>query len=460
MGDVSMNEGQHKGHERSVPQRLSFSDAAVHFANGAESPRTFLERCLDNIAAWEHDIGAFVHLDTEAARRAADRSTERWRSGSPLSPIDGMPLGIKDIIETVDFPTGQGSPLFTGTHTHRDAASVAALRSAGAIVLGKTVTTEFAATEPRGTRNPWDLTRTPGGSSSGSAAAVATGMLSAALGTQGIASIVRPSSFCGCIGFKPSLGGINRGGSYDTISQSCTGVLGASLSDTWQVAIEIATRAGGDPGFPGLAGPQQMPLPAKPKAIAIVETAGWSGATDEARAQFAKSIDSIEHRGVRIIRHHNHSAVRALEETIINARPLANTINAWEMRWPLNTYRDRDAAKVSLVMLERLGQAEAMTIDQYRAAIAERENVRRLYSQLREECDACLALAASGAAPVGLHSTGDPSFAIPFTLVGAPVISLPALHDEGLPLGLQVGGFRDQDEQTFAFAAWISANLV
>src|SRR3954471_1788638 len=142
-----------------------------------------------------------------------------------------MPLGIKDIIETADMPTEQGSPLFAGWRTDRDAASVAALREAGAVILGKVVTTEFAATFPRGTRNPWDLTRTPGGSSSGSAAAVACGMLPVALGTQGLGSILRPASYCGCIGFKPTFGAVNRGGSFDTVSQSAHGALAACIED-------------------------------------------------------------------------------------------------------------------------------------------------------------------------------------------------------------------------------------
>ena len=135
--------------------------------------------------------------------------------------------------------------------------TVAALREAGAVIVGKTVTTEFAAREPRGTRNPWDLTRTPGGSSSGSGAAVATGMVSAALGTQVIGSTIRPASYCGCVGFKPTVGALNRGGSHDNLSQSCTGVLAANLADAWQIAYEIALRAGGDPGYPGLHGAGQ-----------------------------------------------------------------------------------------------------------------------------------------------------------------------------------------------------------
>ena len=231
-----------------------YLSATTGFASGADTPRDFLERCLADIAALEPKIGAFVYLNLEGARAAADQSSARWCAGRPRSKIDGMPIGIKDIIETADMPTENGSPLFAGFRSERDGASVAALREAGAVIVGKTVTTEFASTEPRGTRNPHDLRRTPGGSSSGSAAGVAAGMVSTALGTQVIGSTIRPASYCGCIGFKPSVGGINRGGSYDYFSQSCTGVLAASLEDAWLVAVNIAARAGGDPGYPGLQG--------------------------------------------------------------------------------------------------------------------------------------------------------------------------------------------------------------
>lgn len=442
------------------PRLAPFVDATVDFASGSDTPRAFLERCLETLSLWEPEIRAFVHLIGDQACVAADRSTVRWRAGRPLSTIDGMPVGIKDIIETADMPTEQGSPLFAGTQTYRDAASVSALRAAGAVIVGKTVTTEFAATEPGRTRNPWDLTRTPGGSSSGSAAAVAAGLVSAALGTQGIASIVRPASFCGCVGFKPSLGAINRGGSYDTISQSCTGVLGATLRDTWQVARETAVRAGGDPGFLGLAGPEFAPLPVEPRALARLETAGWDGASPGAQSELQKVVELLVARGVTILDRHSNRAVANLEDAIAGARELANTLNAWEMRWPLNTYRDRDPAKLSSAMLDRLKKAEATTINQYRTALVERDRLRHMYAQLKAECDGCIALAASGPAPVGLQSTGDPAFAVPFTLLGVPVISVPVLQDQDLPLGLQVAGFRDADATTFAIAAWIMTKIV
>ena len=166
-----------------TPAMRPYVPATAGFAKGDGSPRDFLERAIAALEAWEPKIGAFVVYDLAAARVAADRASARWRGGIQLSPIDGMPVGIKDIIETHDFPTGQGSPLFDGYRGERDGASVAALREAGAVIVGKTVTTEFASSQPRGTRNPFDLTRTPGGSSSGSAAAVAVGAISMGIGT-------------------------------------------------------------------------------------------------------------------------------------------------------------------------------------------------------------------------------------------------------------------------------------
>src|SRR6267378_62528 len=206
--------------EIATPAMRPYLPATADFASGKDSPRAFLERCLASLDAFEPAIGAFVTLNLAAARVAADESTRRWRAGKPLCAIDGMPIGIKDIIETIDMPTQNGSPLFEGFRSERDAASVAALREAGGVIVGKTVTTEFAATEPRGTRNPFDPSRTPGGSSSGSAAA---------LGAQVIGSTLRPASFCGCYGFKPTVGALNRGGSYDGLSQSATGMIAASL---------------------------------------------------------------------------------------------------------------------------------------------------------------------------------------------------------------------------------------
>jgi Asp-tRNA(Asn)/Glu-tRNA(Gln) amidotransferase A subunit family amidase len=434
-----------------------YLSATVNFASGADTPRQFLERCLADLAALEPKIGAFVHLNLDGARAAADRASARWREGRPLSKIDGMPVGIKDIIETADMPTENGSPLFLGFRSERDGASVAALREAGAVIVGKTVTTEFAATEPRGTRNPHDLRRTPGGSSSGSAAAVAAGMLSAALGTQVIGSTIRPASYCGCIGFKVTVGALNRGGSYDGLSQSATGVLAATLEDAWQVAYEIAMRAGGDPGYPGLFGPTGMPAPKPPRRIAFLETAGWAAASAGAKQAMADALARLKAAGIEMSTRQSNPKVAAVETAIAPARPLSMRINGWESRWPLNSYRERDASKLSRVMLARLVEAESMSLDDYRNDLAQRDQIRARYAELAAECDACVSLSAPAAALMGLESTGDPGCTVHASLLGIPAISLPVLADEGLPLGLQVTGFVNGDAETFAAAAAIKA---
>jgi Asp-tRNA(Asn)/Glu-tRNA(Gln) amidotransferase A subunit family amidase len=434
-----------------------YLSATPRFADGGDTPRDFLERCLADLAALEPKIGAFVNLNLDGARAAADRAASRWRAGRPLSKIDGMPVGIKDIIETADMPTENGSPLFAGFRSERDGASVAALREAGAVVVGKTVTTEFAATEPRGTRNPHDLRRTPGGSSSGSAAAVGSGMLSTALGTQVIGSTIRPASYCGCVGFKVTVGALNRGGSYDGLSQSATGVLAATLEDAWQVAYEIAVRAGGDPGYPGLFGPASAPAAKKPRRVAFLETAGWAAASAGAKQAMADALARIKAAGIEVLTPQSNAKVAAVEAAIAQARPLSMRINGWESRWPLNTYRERDASKVSQVMLARLAEAEVMSLGDYRNDLAQRDKARARYAELAADCDACVSLAAPAAAPMGLESTGDPSCTVHASLLGIPAISLPVLDDEGLPLGLQVTGFVNGDAEAFAAAASIKA---
>jgi Asp-tRNA(Asn)/Glu-tRNA(Gln) amidotransferase A subunit family amidase len=436
-----------------TPQPIAFFRAVANFAAGQDTPRDLLERCLARLDEFEPAVGAFVCHDIAAARAAADRSAERWRSGRPLSPIDGMPLAIKDIIETADMPTEQGSPLFLGCRTGRDAASVAALREAGAVILGKAVTTEFAAAEPRGTRNPWDSARTPGGSSSGSAAAVACGMVPAALGTQVVGSILRPASFCGCVGFKPSVGGLNRGGSYDYFSQSCTGVLAASLEDAWLVAVNIVARAGGDPGYPGLQGPADPPPAQRPRALALLQTAGWEVAAPGARQAFDAAVARLAESGIAIADRHADPAIDEVEGAIADALGLTRTINAWEGRWPLNTYRNRDRSKLSQSALDRLATAEAMTLADYGAAIARRQRSREMHARLAARYDAAFTLAAPGAAPIGLGSTGNPVFNVPASLLGAPALSLPLLTADGLPLGLQLIGFAGEDARLFAIAA-------
>lgn len=422
------------------------------FRSGEDSPRAYLDRCLAAIDKHEATIKAFVTMDRAGALAAADAASKRWKAGKPLSPIDGMPVGIKDVIETANMPTQMGSPLYEGFRSERDSASVYALKEAGAVIVGKTVTTEFAATEPGPTTNPWDTARTPGGSSSGSAAGVAAGYFPAALGTQVVGSILRPASYCGVIGFKPTFGAINRGGSHDHMSQSAQGVLAASLADAWAVLRAIADRTGGDAGHPGLFGPSDLPAPKTPHTLALIETSGWADASDSAKAALEGAVSRLKAAGIRVARRADMPAVENVEQALGEAMLLTRKINAWESRWPLNTYRDRDATKLSKGMVERAGEAEAMTLDEFRGHLEGRRRMREIYARLGTICDGAITLSAPGEAPVGLKSTGNPTFVVPGSALGVPAISLPLLACNGLPLGLQILGFEHRDADLLAVA--------
>jgi len=440
------------------PQSRSYFEATAKFADGSDTPRAFMDRCIGDIERLDGDVQAFVVTGLDAARAAADESTARWAAGKQLSPIDGMPIGVKDIMETADFPTEQGSPLFKGWKGARDCAAVAALREAGAIMVGKTVTTEFAATHPGVTRNPWDLERTPGGSSSGSAASVAAGMVPGALGSQVIGSTIRPASYCGIFGYKPSVGGINRGGSFDGFSQSSTGILAASLAETWSLTREITSRAGGDAGYPGVMGPMDLPSARKPSKVAILQTAGWAKATDQTKAELQRAVDAMKAAGIEVADRDSDSAVAGVEDAIANAMKLSMDINAWEGRWPLNTYyRDMDPSGLSESAQGRLKQAVSMSQEEFVDLLAERERVRGVYAGLKGTFDATITLSAPGAAPKGLEWTGDPLFTVHTSLISMPTLSLPVLEDEGLPLGLQVVGFTGEDADLFAVAGSLLA---
>lgn len=437
----------------SNPDLRSYFKASEAFTAGSDTPRAFLDRCIATIETREDSVQAFVCSNLEAARIAADLSTARWKSGRQISPIDGMPIGVKDIMETADMPTEQGSPLFQGWRGGRDCAAVAALREAGAIIVAKTVTTEFAASHPGKTRNPWDLARTPGGSSSGSAAAVGCGMLAGSTASQVIGSTIRPASFCGAYGYKPSVGGINRGGSFDGFSQSCTGMIAASLAECWSMTREITARTGGDPGYVGVNGPMRLPASRMPHKIALLHTPGWVNTSAGAQAEFQRVRHAMTAAGLQVEDKDSHEQLAAFEAAISNVMALSNSINTWEGRWPLDTYaHDMDATALSEYSRDRLADAKTMSQETYQGLLEERARIRDLYAALQDHFDVCVTLAAPAAAPIGLNWTGDPAFTVATSLIGMPAVTLPVLQDQDLPLGLQVIGFVNQDAALFAQA--------
>jgi Asp-tRNA(Asn)/Glu-tRNA(Gln) amidotransferase A subunit family amidase len=445
--------------QQTQPKKRAFLAETANFKSGADTPRQFLERCLEDVAQWEPQVGAFVVYDADAARKAADASTARWAAGTPISAIDGMPVGIKDIIDTDDMPTEQGSVLYKGHRPLFGAASSTALRLAGAVTLGKTVTTEFASSQPRGTRNPWDLSRTPGGSSSGSAAAVGAGMVSGAMGTQVVGSIIRPAAFCGTYGYKPSVGGVNRGGSLDLLSQSTSGTIAASLADAWVMAREIVARVGGDPGYVGVTGPMTLPAPTRPKRLALFETAGWSILDPSGRESLDRALATLRQAGIEIVTRAKWPELDAAETALTEALAVTTKINAWEWRWPLNAFMARDASALSQSARDRVAMGLAMTQDEYATAIARRAEIRKIYAKLAAGCDGLVSVTAPSAAPVGLTTTGNPIFVVPGSMLGVPVVTLPVLQAEGLPLGLQLLGFEGGDAVLFGLAGGVESLL-
>ncbi len=449
-------------------QALTFHDALPAFSERSDTPRAYLERCVQAIDAREPTVQAFAHLNVESARQAADESTARWAAGTPLSQIDGMPIGIKDLLETRDMPTQMGCQAYQGHFPKRDNAAVRALREAGAVVFGKTVTAELGNTEPGPTTNPFDASRTPGGSSSGSAAAVAAGMLPAAIGTQVGGSIIRPASFCGNVALKPTKGAINRG-ERQTTSMSTHGVHAGCIEDMWSVAIEIAMRAGGDPGMPPLSGPRSAPAASKPQRLIVIESQGWSRIDDVTRGAFVQLLDTLGGMGISVVSRSDDRAVEALEQAIAEAESLCSDITAWENHWSYRYLIEDDPERVSERMKRTVARAEAMTNVDYQARLAEREVAQLCYRQTRAVGDAVVMLSSPGVAPpwsgdapgepLAPRPTGDAVFNYPSSLLFAPAVTVPIMAIDGLPLGVQVMGQPHQDAWVTSIARWLADNV-
>ncbi|MAF48863.1 MAG: amidase [Rhodospirillales bacterium] len=436
-----------------------FTPLIPAFLDGGDTPRDYLERCIEAIDAREAQVMAFVNLNLDSARAAADAAGRRYKQGRPASPIDGMPVGVKDIIETEDLPTEHGSKLFAGYQPQWDAACVFWLRRAGAVIIGKTVTTEFAARWPGPTRNPWDLERTPGGSSSGSAAGVASGMFPMGLGTQVRGSVLRPGAYCGITAIKPSFGCINLEG-INPISRGVNhlGTLAASLEDAWLSLHYISRNAGGEATHESLPGKTEMPAPEKPARLIRLETPGWKNTPDDVRALLEGLLEDLKDEGIEIIDRDSDKDVDALETMFDDIVEISDTIRDWESRFPVLAYLDRGPELLSEDVHARKEIMENMTADDYAAARQRASAMRDAYAGLAAKGEAkgiaCITLTASGPATPGMP-TGDVSFLDPSSIIGAPALSLPLLAAEGLPLGVQMLGFHYQDARLIAQGSWL-----
>ncbi len=443
---------------------LTFHDAVQRFKTGEDSPQDFLERCLATIEEREPVVQAFAHLNPELARASAEASAQRWAAGEPLSPIDGMPIGIKDLLETKDMPTEFGCDAFRGNFPQRDNAAVWALRQAGAVILGKTVTAELGGSQPGPTTNPFDPQRSPGGSSSGSAAAVAARMLPAAIGSQVGGSIIRPAAYCGNVALKPSQGGINRGERQAT-SMSTHGVHAGCIEDMWQVAIEIVRRAGGDRGWPGLDGPSTTPTARKPERLIVLETQGWEGLDPSSKQGFAAVLDQLADLDIQLLGRSDHRLVEELECTISDAAAVCNAITSWENQWSTRNLVEQHPEGVSQRAKAALAHAESMSVDDYRVALLSREVAQAAHAALAGSADAIITLSCPGpahiwqgdqpGAPLAPLPTGDPVFNFPSSMLFAPAVTMPLMSVEGMPVGVQVFGQQQQDAEMTSIARWL-----
>ena len=431
-----------------VGDGLSFGARATGFEAGTHSPREVLEGYLARLEAVEPQLHAFVAYDLDAARRSADAATARWRAGRPLSPIDGMPVGVKDIIATADFPTRMGSPLFADAKPEDDAACVQAVRDGGGIVIGKTVTTEFATGASGPTVNPHDPAHSPGGSSSGSAAAVAAGMIAAGFGTQTLGSILRPAGFCGIVGYKPSHGSLSLAGIHPvSATLDHLGVLAVDVEDAWRLARWVAERAPGTADR-GLGGPVDAPLTSLPLGRVACLRLPWQDELDAASQRaFEGCLASLRGRGVEVVEPDGDPALAGLVRALAPLADAALDLMCFEMRWPYAGYRARRPDALSAKVNEQLERGLAMTTGTYAELRRLRLELAARVESLADAYDAFVLPAGSGPAPEGLSDTGSRTALTYWSYLGLPAIALPLMQVGHLPMGLQLAGFGGQDRR-------------
>ncbi len=449
-------------------RQLTFHDAVPKFLSGEDTPRDYLERCLNVVDERESTVQAFAHLNKESAREAADASTARYKQGQPLSAIDGTPVGIKDLLETREMPTEMNCEALKGNFPKRDNAAVWALRQAGAVIFGKTVTAELGGSHPGPTTNPFDVKRTPGGSSSGSAAAVAANMMPAAIGSQVGGSIIRPSGFCGNVSLKPTQGAINRGERLAT-SMSTHGIHAGCIEDMWQASIEIANRVGGDRGCLPLSGPNVTPQAIKPQRLIVLETEGWERLDEKSKQAFAALQNQLVSHGIELLSRDNDTEVDRIERDIANATAICAGITGWENRWYQRNIVEEKGGGLSARAMATLEKAEAMTPMDYRAHLLERQQAQTTHAQFGRKADAMLTLSCPGPAPLwsgdkegqplAARPTGDAVFNYPSSMLFAPVVNVPLMAVDGLPVGVQLIGQQHEDARMTSLAHWMLNSL-
>ena len=437
---------------------MSANDAARAIAEGRITSVELTEACLASIDRQEETVGAWVYVNREHALMQAEMADDAHRTGRPHGPLHGVPVGVKDIFDTMDMPTEDGTLLHAGRTPRRDATAVARLRQAGAVIMGKTVTTEFAVYHPGKTANPHDPSRTPGGSSSGSAAGVAAGMVPLSIGSQTNGSVIRPASYCGVVGYKPSFGLISRQGVMkESRWLDHVGVFGRSVEDA---ALIAECMIGFDPDDPDTRPAAPPPLLAMAKAeppvtprLAFVPSPVWEQAEPETQAAFGELYEALKEKlGDNIERFD-------LPESFGHAIGWHRTIMETDLAISLRREYEQAPEQISPVlraMLER-GRSEYRAFD-YAQAVGSISLLNGALEEAFFNYDAFITPAATGVAPPR-ETTGSPVFCTLWTLCGLPAITIPLLQGEsGLPIGVQLVGARGNDARLLRTASWL-ANL-
>ena len=431
---------------------LSAVAAAELIAKGELLSVDLVAAYLARIDSREHEVGAFAFLDRERALEQARAADEARREGKGVGPLHGVPVGIKDIIDTADMPTTYGYPAFDGRQPERDASLVSQLRSAGAVVIGKTVTSPLANPGKIKTRNPHDVTRNPGTSSSGSAAAVAAGMVPLAVGSQTAGSVIRPASFCGVYGFKPTFGLISRSG---VLMQSETldtmGVLGRSVED---LAAFTDAMSAYDPedeasfvrSRPSLLATARQDVPVPP-LFAFVKSPFWDTSDENVHAAFGELIETLGDRVQTV-------DLVSLEDLFKRLMDVLAAENAFHY----GAILDRHGDQMSDQLRANIERGRKLPAETYLRAKAVREVAYRTFEEIFSNYGCILTLSADSVAPK-IDAPFTPNINGIWTFLGVPAVSLPLLEIDGLPLGVQLVGARHDDGRLLRTARWLAEHL-
>ena len=424
---------------------LTLRAAAKAIREGTLTSEAYTRALVERIAATDANVLAWAHFDGAAAIAAARRCDAERRSGASAGPLAGIGIGVKDIIATADQPTQMGSPLFAGAQPMLDAACVARLRLAGAFALGKTVTTEFAFLHPGKTRNPWRAAHTPGGSSSGSAAAVALGQVPAAIGTQTNGSVIRPAAYCGVVGFKPTFAILPfQGVNVFSPTLDTLGVFARNVSDCALLASCLAD--------PDAMSSEAHPS-ARPPRIGVLYKFPWVASTAEQERAMQTALAALRGAGAVVTEielpaewHDVHRVLRM--------------IMLWEGAQQMRDLQARERERLSAKLNAALDEGGEIGDGVYHAALARRDTLIVTGAELLAPFDAIASPPAPGSAPADLTQTGDPACCTLWSLLGFPAITIPiATAENGLPLGLQLAANAGADDRLLSVAAWCQARL-